>query len=500
VGPSGSGKSTLALALAGLVPRELPGDWAGSLHVDGLDPVTSSGAAVAARVGLVFQDPGTQLVMERVEDDVAFGLESRGWPRDAMHARVPEALAEAGLAGMERRRTTRLSGGQQQRLALAGALAPCPGILVLDEPTANLDPPAARAFAARLAALRASRAVTIVLVEHRVDIAWALADRVLALGPEGRPIDVGAPGAVLARSRDRLVAAGAWLPDEPVGAAQSGRSLAGTPETPGAPGTPETPGSPGMRATPTAAERARSGSGGRVIAVANELTFAYDGPDVIRDVELAISAGERVALVGTNGSGKSTLGRLLVGLLRPAGGSVRLAGLDPSRLAPGPLARHAAYLFQDPEQQFVTLRVQDEVTLGLDAAGRRDAQALMDRIDLPLAVFGDRSPYTLSGGEQRRLSLATALVHRPELLVLDEPTFGQDRRGHEALLAILEERVDRGAAVLAATHDERFISAFASRIVRLEEGRIVAVEMAADAVAAGTPAARTATHPATVRA
>ncbi len=481
MGPSGSGKSTLALALAGLVPRELPGDWAGSLRVDGLDPVTSSGAAVAARVGLVFQDPGTQLVMERVEDDVAFGLESRGWPRDAMHARVPEALAEAGLAGMERRRTTRLSGGQQQRLALAGALAPRPGILVLDEPTANLDPPAARAFAARLAALRASRAVTIVLVEHRVDIAWSLADRVLALGPDGRPIDVGAPGAVLARSRDRLVAAGAWLPDEPVGAARSGQSLAGTPGTPrslagtrGMPGTPLAPGS---------TERPRPGLDGHVVAVANELSFAYDGPDVIRDVELAISAGERVALVGTNGSGKSTLGRLLVGLLRPARGSVRLAGLDPSRMAPGPLARHAAYLFQDPEQQFVTLRVQDEVTLGLDAAGRRDAQALMDRIDLPLAVFGDRSPYTLSGGEQRRLSLATALVHRPELLVLDEPTFGQDRRGHEALLAILAERVDRGAAVLAATHDERFVSAFASRIVRLEEGRIVAVEMSADAAA-----------------
>jgi energy-coupling factor transporter ATP-binding protein EcfA2 len=424
--------------------------------VDGLDPVSASGAAVAARVGLVFQDPESQIVMERVEDDVAFGLESRGWPCASMRERVPRALAEAGLAGMERRRTTRLSGGEQQRLALAGALAPSPGILVLDEPTANLDPPAARAFASRLAALRASRAVTMVLVEHRVDIAWSLADRVLALGPDGRPIDVGSPDAVLARSRERLLAAGAWLPDEEM----TGRPRAGTSAAPGGP----------------------------VVATTHGLSFSYDGPDVVRDVDVALLAGERVALVGTNGSGKSTLGRLLVGLLRPRRGQVRLGGADPARMPPATLAGHAAYLFQDPEQQFVGLRVGDEVTLGLDAGGRRDAEALMDRIDLPLAAFGDRSPYTLSGGEQRRLSLATALVRRPELLVLDEPTFGQDRRGHEALLEILAERVDAGAAVLAATHDERFIAAFASRIIRLEAGRIVAVEMVADTGTVGTVA------------
>jgi len=448
IGPSGSGKSTLALALAGLVPRELPGEWQGQLLVDGLDPATTAGSEIAARVGLVFQDPASQLVMERVEDDTAFGLESRAWSREAMLARVPEALDEAGLAGLERRRTSRLSGGQQQRLALAGALAPRPGILVLDEPTANLDPPAARAFAARMTALRAARAVTMVLVEHRVDIAWSLADRVLALGPDGRPIDFGAPAAVLARSRDRLLAAGAWLPDEPV------TSFPGEPA----------PTSGGTMPGP-----------GPIVVTASGVRFAYDGPDVIQGVDLAVAAGERTVLVGTNGSGKSTLGRLLVGLLRPTRGEVRLEGLNPSRLRPAALADRAAYLFQDPEQQFVTLRVEEEVTLGLDRAARRNAEALMDRIDLPLALFGDRSPYTLSGGEQRRLSLATALVHHPRLLVLDEPTFGQDRRGHEALLQILDERVEAGAAVLAATHDERFIDAFASRILRLEEGRIVAV-------------------------
>ncbi len=468
VGPSGSGKSTLALAIAGLVPRELPGEWHGSLTVDGLDPSTASGVEIAARVGLVFQDPASQLVMERVEDDVAFGLESRGWPRAGMRARVPEALGEVGLGGLGRRRTTRLSGGQQQRLALAGALAPRPGILVLDEPTANLDPPAARAFADRLAALRASRSVTIVLVEHRVDIAWSLADRVLALGPDGRPIDVGAPDEVLARSSDRLLAAGAWLPDEAIPGPDPRDGLADeglTPSRTAAPGSP----------------------GGHPVVTAHGLSFAYDGPTVVRGAELALMRGERVALVGTNGSGKSTLGRLLVGLLRPASGRVRVGGDDPSRLSPASLAGRAAYLFQDPEAQFVTLRVEDEVFLGLDAAGRRRAGELMDRIDLPLGLVGDRSPYTLSGGEQRRLSLATALVRHPDLLVLDEPTFGQDRRGHEALLEILRERVVAGAGVLAATHDERFISSFASRIIRMEAGRIVAVAASSPAAVPSPP-------------
>ena len=422
-------------------------------------------------MGLVFQDPDSQLVMERVEDDVAFGLESRGWSPAAMRARVPEALAEVGLEGLERRRTGRLSGGQQQRLALAGALAPGPGILVLDEPTANLDPPAARAFAARLAALRQARSVTIVLVEHRVDIAWGLADVVLALGPDGHPIDVGPPADVLARSRDRLLAAGAWLPDEVSPGAGGGSTGAGQDDGTG-------------RDAPAALDPATTSA----VVTARGLSFAYDdGVDVVRAVDLALVSGERVALVGTNGSGKSTLARLLVGLLRPGTGEVRLSGLDPALLPPARLARHAAYVFQDPEQQFVTLRVRDEVMLGLDEAGRREAEALMDRIDLPLGAFGDRSPYTLSGGEQRRLSLATALVRHPAVLVLDEPTFGQDRRGHEALVEILAERVDAGAAVLAATHDERFIAAFARRIVRLEAGRIVAVAMAGEPGPAGEP-------------
>jgi energy-coupling factor transport system ATP-binding protein len=457
VGPSGSGKSTLALAIAGLVPHDIPGEWRGRLHVGGLDVAAVPRDELTARVGLVFQDPGSQVVMDRVEDDVAFGLENRAWSPDAMRARVPDILDAVGLRGLARRRTGHLSGGEQQRLALAGALAPQPGILVLDEPTANLDPWGAAAFFDRLRSIREARTATIVLVEHRAQEAWGLADRVLALAADGAPIDFGPPAPVLARSGTQLRDAGVWLPGD--------RASAASPS-------------------------ARSEIVGPLLVDARDLTFGYD-PDVpvVRHIELDLAAGERVALAGPNGSGKSTLGRLLVGLLRPTDGSVRLGGADPARLRAPELARRAGYVFQDPEQQFLADRVEDEVLLGLRPEERTAADEVMAGLDLPLERFADRSPYALSGGEQRRLSLACILVRRPALLVLDEPTFGQDRHGYEGLLAILRERVAAGTCLVAATHDEHFVRDVAGRRIALEAGRVVAdetlvLESPAEAVAA----------------
>ena len=441
VGPSGSGKSTLALAIAGLVPRDFDGAFEGSLEVDGTETRTWEPAALSARVGIVFQDPESQLVMERVEDDVAFGLENRGWLRGRMLARVPEALREVGLEGFERRRTSRLSGGEQQRVALGGVLAALPGILVLDEPTANLDPGGTADFFARLAAIKSLGDTSIVLVEHRVDLAWPLADLVLALDGEGRPIDLGRPDEVLVRSGVRMRREGIWLPE------RSPR-----------------PGPVGVPASPT----------GPTLIEAHGLRFGYDHTDpILRDIDLVAGRAERIALVGPNGSGKSTLGRLLVGLLRPDHGTVLLGADDPSRLPSAELARRAGYVFQDPETQFLTNTVADEVMLGLRPDERAASGALMDRLGLPLAEFGARSPYLLSGGEARRLSLACVLVRWPQVLVLDEPTFGQDRHGHEALVEIIRERLETGICLFAATHDRRFVDQVADRIIELDEGWIV---------------------------
>jgi energy-coupling factor transport system ATP-binding protein len=215
-----------------------------------------------------------------------------------------------------------------------------------------------------------------------------------------------------------------------------------------------------------------------VLVELDHVRFAYarGAEPVVRDVNLDIRAGERVALVGPNGSGKSTLLRLIAGLLRPSAGSILVGGADPRRLTAPLLARLTGLVFQDPELGFLGDTVAEEIGIGLEPARARGAAALLERLGMPLASFGDRSPYRLSGGEQRRLSVATALARRPRLLLLDEPTFGQDRRGWEALATILGELVESGTAMIAATHDERFATQVARRRLEMADGWVIADE------------------------
>jgi len=462
VGPSGSGKSTLARGIAGLLPEQFPGEWQGSLRIGGEDVAASTfpeAVAAPARTsslgaGIVLQDPASQLVMERVGDDVAFGLENLAWARAAMRERVPEALAGVGLRGFEERRSTRLSGGEQQRVAIAGVLAPGPGLLVLDEPTAHLDRAGAEAVFRILGSIREREAATIVLVEHRVELAWPLADLVLALDDVGRPIDAGVPAAVLRRSAKQLREAGIWLPEDE-GAAPAGRG--------------------GRR--PAREPLSKQVAGSEPVLRIDGVRFGYPGSEpVLREIDVDIAPGERVALVGRNGSGKTTLLRLALGLLRPIAGAVSLGGRDPRRLPSAQLARLAGFVAQEPELGFLGQTVRAEIELGLDAAQLPHAHDLAERLRLPLGELGDRSPYRLSGGEQRRLSLVTGLARRPILLALDEPTFGQDRRGHEALVDALAELIGEGSALLAATHDQRFVRDATDRRVELADGWVLADE------------------------
>jgi energy-coupling factor transport system ATP-binding protein len=350
---------------------------------------------------------------------------------------------------------------------LAGVLAARPGLLVLDEPTANLDPAGAESFLERLRALGRTRSTTVVLIEHRVERAWSMADLVLALDGEGRPIDIGTPAAVAERSSQRMDAAGIWLPAalEPRlahrPAAEQHRHVA----------------------TSLAAQPARGS------IEAREVSFAYErGRPVLHEVSLEVKPGERIALVGPNGGGKSTLARLLVGLLRPGRGSVALGGDDPARLPASELSRRAAYVFQDPERQFLTETVRDEVLLGLESARRPRAESLLAEFGLDLGRFGGRSPFRLSGGEARRLSLAVALVRDPAVLVLDEPTFGQDRCNYDRLLTILDGHLEAGATLISATHDERFVADVANRAVTIADGQVTTDEpVTPDKRAAGDP-------------
>ncbi|MGD0861283.1 MAG: ATP-binding cassette domain-containing protein [Candidatus Limnocylindrales bacterium] len=468
LGPSGSGKSTLARALAGLVPHVLPGRWQGGLRVGELEVAQTPARLLGERVGLVFQDADSQLVMSRVDDEVAFGLENRGWPLSAMESRVPVALGDAGLAGFEARQTPTLSGGEKQRLAIADVLAALPGLLILDEPTANLDPPGMHAVFEQLEVLARRREHTIVLIEHRLEAALRLADEVLLIDDEGHQLAFAPARAVGREAIELLERCGAWVP--------RAWQEAGAPE-------------------PAAAGR-RSVEAGTVLLEAVGVRIAYPddecGQHVALDgVSVSVRAGERIALVGPNGAGKSSLLLAMAGLLRPSAGTVRLRALprkgeaagpmrDPARLRADEIAARIGLVFQDPELGFVARTARDEVAASARVMSGRDrsADAGHDHgADGVLAHFGlghlaSDDPFRLSQGEQRRLSLAALALRPPAILLLDEPTFGLDRRGTEAVLRLLEERRTAGQAQILATHDPRLLPA-CDRVVALDRGRAV---------------------------
>ena len=431
LGASGSGKSTLLSALAGLLEG---GESEGELRVDGLAP-----RAARDRTGLVFQDPESSLVMARAGDEVAFGLENRCVPASEIWPRVDEALAMVGFGYGRDRPTDALSGGEQQRLAIAAALALRPALLLLDEPTANLDPGGADMVREALQRVLAGRRETMVLVEHRVADAVELVDRVIVLEAGGGVVADGFPAEVFARRGDELAAAGIWVPDHPL---------------------------PAPRSRPRPAAES--------LLAADRVGYRFPGESspAVGPLDLEVRSSEALAIVGPNGSGKSTLALLLGGLLRPVTGSVRASdGEDVWRLPAPELARRIGSVFQDPEHQFLTGSVREELSVGPMRNGRtaaemaRRAEALMDR--LHLAALAEANPFTLSGGEKRRLSVATALTGEPRTLVLDEPTFGQDRRTAVELLDLLAAQRDEGSAICFVTHDAAFVDALADRTLEL---------------------------------
>ena len=494
LGPSGSGKSTLARALAGLVPHTLAGDWRGSLRVGDLEIEKTPARFLGERVGLVFQDPDCQLVMARVDDEVAFGLENRGLPRPEMQARVPQALREVGLAGFELRSTGTLSGGEKQRLAIADILVAQPSLLVFDEPTANLDPPGMYDTLGRIAELARRREHTIVLVEHRLEAALPLADDVLLLDGVGRQLAFAPAGSIGRETAAMLEASGAWVPRAWQGSGPGETEV-------GAAGTAAAAGEPEFGAAHAARAGDRAAPPGQLLLRATDVSLSYPADlsgerGALDGVSLEARSGERIAIVGPNGAGKSTLLFVLAGLRRPNRGTVGLQAIagdgeaaeglrDPSRLGPEEIASRIGLVFQDPELGFVARTARDEVAAtdravrsrGRGGAVRGGGTAPAGDADGVLARFGlgglsDQDPFRLSQGEQRRLSLAALVLRPPAVLLLDEPTFGLDRRGTEAVMDLLDELRRTGQAQLLATHDPRLLP-HCDRVVALERGRVV---------------------------
>jgi energy-coupling factor transport system ATP-binding protein len=431
LGASGTGKSTLLHGLAGVLGGEEEGEAEGELLIDGT-PAT----AARGRVGLVLQDPDSQVILARVGDDVAFGCENLGVPHEEIWRRVDAALDAVGLDVPLEHPTKALSGGQKQRLALAGALAMRPGLLLLDEPTANLDPEGVIEVRDSVERMLQVQRSTLIVVEHRLDVWLGLIDRVIVIG-EGGVIADGPPDRVLETEGARLAEVGVWVPGHP-------------PRYPAAPAS-----APGETLV-----------GARGLAVAR-----VRGSTVADNIDVDVREGSVLAITGPNGVGKSTLGLTLAGLLPPAAGRVMSseglsagAGPHPIRWSSRQLLTRIGTVFQEPEHQLLAKTVREELEIaprslglpGAEIAARSDELLQRMRLD----SLAGANPYTLSGGEKRRLTVAAALAARPRVLVLDEPTFGQDARTWQELVAMLAAlRDEEGAALVVVTHDLDVVTA-----------------------------------------
>ncbi|MBT1162633.1 ATP-binding cassette domain-containing protein [Bifidobacterium sp. SO1] len=464
LGASGAGKSTLMAALAGVLGGADDGEEEGTLTVDGLDARAARG-----RAGLVLQDPDSQIILERVGDDAAFGCESLGVPRDEIWKRVHESLDIVGLGDLALDRSTQhMSGGQRQRLALAGVLAMHPGLLLLDEPTANLDPAGVREVHDAVRHVLETTHETMIVVEHHIDVWLDLIDRVIVLGkpdPDdltGGVIADGTPDGVFSTVGDVLAAGGAWVPGRRIPTEYRDPNGRMRPLNPASHIDPEHAGEPVLRA--------------------DDLSFGR-GKALGEHVNLEFYGGEVYALMGPNGAGKSTLALTLAGLLPPIAGHVRVGtdmvpdgrGDDPHEWKSRELLGRVGMVFQEPEHQFATASVRAEVALGPTSMGKTDEEANRIADDmlarLGLTRFAPANPYTLSGGEKRRLSVASMLAAAPRVLIMDEPTFGQDFATWTEMMRLIAIARDEGSAVIMVTHDEPLVEALgARRIMFTQDG------------------------------
>ncbi len=468
-GASGSGKSTLLRTLNGLVPHYSGGRFGGRVVVDGRDTRRHGPRDLATSVGFVFQDPEAQLVTTRVEDEIAFGPEQFGMDRQAMRVRVEESLDLVGIAHLRDRDIATLSGGERQRLAVAAALALRPDLLVLDEPTSQLDPWSAEELIGGLVRLNHDLGLTVVLAEHRLERLAIEADEIRFAEPgggwlAGRPREVLASAMVPSDVLPPVTRLGRHLGWEPLPlTVREGRRAAIR---------------DGRRPAPPIASS--SGAGLPAILAANRLRLGYAIPggavEVLRGIDLPIHPGEIIALMGRNASGKTTLLRALAGLQSPTAGTIVWNGGPESGADAG--SGLVGYLPQDPSTLLFAERVRDELLASRRAARNQSPRPLPDIDDLlgrlGLEGLADRHPRSLSGGQRQRVAIGAVLAAAPRVVLLDEPTRGMDGLRKADLARLLSEIARDGTAIVLATHDVELAAAVASRVVMLGGGQVVA--------------------------
>jgi len=480
MGASGAGKSTLAKCLNRIVPEFEDGDFRGTIRIAGEALEHLRVCEVAPKVGMVFQDFESQLFSTNVAHEVAFAMEQVGMDRAEMDRRIIPALEAVGLRGFEHRDPMSLSGGEKQRLAIASVLALRPSVIVLDEPTTDLDPEGRAEIFELIAKLRA-QGLSLIVIEHESEELRA-ANRIIVLR-EGEIATDGPPAEVFART-ELLMECGVRPPGlghalkllgidaqaESVEQAYDaivrayprvGATLVDNVADSRAPGHPATSGNAATTGPP-------------FMAIEN-VSFSYaDGPRVLDSIDLRVEAGDFIAIVGQNGSGKTTLAKQIVGLLQPATGRVIIEGKNRAQMRPAETAREVAYVFQNPDHQIFAATVQEEVAFGPRNFGLADGE-IERRCNEALEAVGlqnerQSDPFLLSKGERQRLAVASVLVLRPRMLILDEPTTGLDHREQLRMMALVRDLNRAGIAIVIITHTPWLVAEYARRVVLLRKG------------------------------
>jgi energy-coupling factor transporter ATP-binding protein EcfA2 len=485
-GPSGSGKSTFCRTLIGLIPNLTKGDiTGGSLEVCGLNPFESQVYQITQHVGMVFQDPETNIFSLIVLDELAFGPENMGLDKSEIIQRIENVSDWIGINDLWARRTDQLSGGQKQRVAIAGTLAMAPKMLILDEPTTDLDPIGKKQVVSTLAHLKKTLGLTTVVIEHDLSNLLEVADRLVILGKRGDILLNDSPQKVLGEGYDEIRELGIRIPSfAAVGHALRRRGnkinkipmnkydalqllsdLSTDQETLLTDLEISLP--PQMQSTASSA-----------IQISG-LNFHYNKKNpILKDVELNIKQSEFVAIVGPNGSGKSTLLKLIVGLFKSRKGMIKVWDRDQNIVPKKKRTDKVSFVFQDPNHQLFESTVWEEVAFGLRVR-KESEETIESRVTkvlekVNLLHYRDRHPATLSRGEKRRLAVATALSYPIDILLLDEPTTGQDRRTLEGLFKILKRlNKEDGTTVVFVTHDMHTVWKYASQIIGLRDGNVI---------------------------
>jgi energy-coupling factor transporter ATP-binding protein EcfA2 len=470
-GPAGSGKTTLCSCINGLVPHFHEGELEGDVLVRDYNTRTSRVGGLASIVGMVFQDPESQLVTNSVADEVAFGPENFGVPRDEINDRVADALRATRLEGYDEREPHTLSGGEQQACVIAAVYAMQPEVYVMDEPLANLDPEGKAKVLKVVVEIAKQRGKTLILVEHALEEVLPLVDRVIVMdhgqiirdGPVAEILEAGDISFVFTRPPVVRLGEKYGLTPLPLSSSDFHKQFLSrySPEI-----------------CPLQDADTYTAKSERQVIKMEDISFSYDthNSEALKQVSLTIAAGEFVAILGRNGSGKTTLIRHIIGLLQPDHGSVEVLGMDVSETPTHQLARKIGFCFQNPNHQIVSFNVRDEITFGLKAHNV-DPSEFDSRIRESLKYVNmldyiDSEVFDLGKGQKQRVALASVLSLRPEILIVDEPTTGQDPRMAQEIFEILQRLNEAGTTVIIITHQIDYAAAYAKRAIVLGEGRI----------------------------